>query len=191
MRLRRAVPKFPAKSSAPPRLPLRKNRSLRTRSESTLPQLLIPLHFKSFISNVYKKPGGGVPFQVRSFETRHPQATVIPSAARNLLFLPSVSITLLRYLVTSHLLRLLCTRRNARKFNLLMGYFTTRVHHGGGGYFARSSPYLITSLLLCFRLLFHSNKSGCSRVMRSHMGWNWNQPASGMPTCECVSLAVS
>ncbi len=60
MRLRRAVPKFPAKSSAPPRLPLRKNRSLRTRSESTLPQLLIPLHFKSFISNVYKKPGGGV-----------------------------------------------------------------------------------------------------------------------------------
>jgi len=61
MRLRRAVPKFPAKSSAPPRLPLRKNRSLRTRSESTLPQLLIPLHFKSFISNVYKKPGEGCP----------------------------------------------------------------------------------------------------------------------------------
>ncbi len=70
-------------------------------------------------------------------------------------------------------------------------YFTTRVHHGGGGYFARSRPYLITSLLLCFRLLSHSNKSGCSRVIRSHIGWNWNQPASGMPTCECVSLAVS
>jgi hypothetical protein len=69
-------------------------------------------------------------------------------------------------------------------------YFTTRVHHGGGGYFAPSCPYL-TSLLLGFRFLCHSNKSGCSRVIRSHIGWNWNQPASGTPTCECVSLAVS
>jgi hypothetical protein len=70
-------------------------------------------------------------------------------------------------------------------------YFTTRVHHGGRGYFDRSRPYLNNSLRVCFRLLSHSNKSGCSRVIRSHIGWNWNQPASGMPTCEWVSLAVS
>ena len=62
---------------------------------------------------------------------------------------------------------------------------------GGGGYFVGSRPYFIASLRLCFRLLSHSNKSGCSRVIRSHIGWNWNHPASGLPTCECVSLAVS
>jgi len=62
---------------------------------------------------------------------------------------------------------------------------------GGGGYYVGSRPYFIASLRLCFRLLFHSNKSGCSRVIRSHIGWNWNHPASGLPTCECVSLAVS
>jgi hypothetical protein len=59
MRLRRAVPKIPARPSVPPRLPLHKNPSLPTRSESTLPQLLIPLHFNSFISNACKKPGEG------------------------------------------------------------------------------------------------------------------------------------
>jgi hypothetical protein len=164
MRLRRAVPKIPVKSSVLPRLPLHKNRSLRTRSESTLPQPLIPLHFKSFISNVYKKPGGGA---------SHSRFKVLQ-------------------LVTP-LLPSLRTRRNIRNSNL----FTSLLHNSrtprGWGYFARSRPYLITSfsLLLCFRLLSHSNKSGCSRVIRSHIGWNWNQPASGMPTCECVSLAVS
>jgi hypothetical protein len=61
MRLRRAVPKIPAKSSVPPRLPLHKSRPLSTLSKSTLPQLLIPLHFKSCISNVYKKPQGEGP----------------------------------------------------------------------------------------------------------------------------------
>jgi hypothetical protein len=59
MRLRRAALKIPAKSSVPPRSPLYKLRPLPTPSESTLPQLLIPLHFKSFISNTYKKPGRG------------------------------------------------------------------------------------------------------------------------------------
>ncbi len=58
MRLCRAVPKIPAKSSVPPRLPLHKNRILPTASKSTLPQLLIPLRFKSRISNVYKKTEG-------------------------------------------------------------------------------------------------------------------------------------
>lgn len=59
MRLRRAVPEIPAKISAPPGLPLNTNRSLPTRSESILPQPLIPLHFISFRYNVYKKPGEG------------------------------------------------------------------------------------------------------------------------------------
>ncbi len=85
---------------------------------------------------------------------------------------------------------LCATRRNPRNFNLFMGLLHNSRTPRGWGYFARSRPYLITSLL-CFRLLSHSNKSGCSRVIRSHIGWNWNQPASGMPTCECVSLAVS
>ena len=165
MRLRRAVPKIPAKSSVPPRLPLHKNRSLRTRSESTLPQPLIPPHFKSFISNVYKKPGEGcaVPapkFYNSSLPTNHPAGhagsltTPIPSST------------------SAH-------------FPSPMGCTPLATAH------TRSRPYLTTSLLLCFRLLSHSNKSGCSRVIRSHIGWNWNQPASGLPTCECVSLAVS
>jgi hypothetical protein len=61
MRLRREVPKIPAKSSVLPRLPLNKSASLLTRSESTLPQLLIPLHFNSSISNTYKKSREGIP----------------------------------------------------------------------------------------------------------------------------------
>ena len=59
MRLRRAALKIPAESSVPPRSPLYKLRPLPTPSESTLPQVLIPLHFKSFISNTYKKTGRG------------------------------------------------------------------------------------------------------------------------------------
>ncbi len=59
MRLRRAVLKIPSKSSVPPRSPLYKLRPLLTPSESTLPQVLIPIDFKSFISNTYKKPGVG------------------------------------------------------------------------------------------------------------------------------------
>jgi hypothetical protein len=61
MRLRRAVPQIPAKSSVPPRLPLHKNPSRLTPSQSTLPRLLIPLRFKSCISNTYKKPRGRGP----------------------------------------------------------------------------------------------------------------------------------
>jgi hypothetical protein len=60
-RLRRVIPKIPAEPSVAPGLPLNKNRSFPTRSESTLPQLLIPLHFKSRISNTYKKPQGEGP----------------------------------------------------------------------------------------------------------------------------------
>ena len=61
MRLRRAIPKNPAKFSAPPWLPLHKYTSSLTHSESTLPQLLIPLHFNSRISNTYKKGQGEGP----------------------------------------------------------------------------------------------------------------------------------
>ena len=47
------------RSPLPPALSLCKIRPLPTRSESTLPQLLIPLQFKSFRRNAYKKPGEG------------------------------------------------------------------------------------------------------------------------------------
>ena len=67
MRPRRAVPQIPAKSSAPPRLPFYNSRHSLTRSESTLTQLLIPLHFIPFISNTYKKPGGGPPLPAPKF----------------------------------------------------------------------------------------------------------------------------
>ncbi len=59
MRLRRAVPKIPSRSSAPPRSPLHKRRFLPTHSESTLLQVFIPRHFNSFRRNTYKKPGEG------------------------------------------------------------------------------------------------------------------------------------
>jgi hypothetical protein len=72
MRLSRAVTEIPAKISVPPGLPLNKSRPLTTHSESTLPQLLIPFHFISFSSNVYKKTGGGAtPSQPQRFATRH------------------------------------------------------------------------------------------------------------------------
>ena len=67
MRLCRAVPKILAKSSVPPRLPLYKNCPLRTRSKSTLPQLLIPFNFNSRISNTYKKTRGRAPSPVPKF----------------------------------------------------------------------------------------------------------------------------
>src|ERR1700688_2411666 len=55
------VLQIPPKPPVPPGLPLYKSRHSLTRPESTLPQVLIPLHFISFISNTYKKPGGGDP----------------------------------------------------------------------------------------------------------------------------------
>jgi hypothetical protein len=58
---RRAVLKIPPKYSAPPGLPFYKNRRLLTRPESTLLQVLIPLHFNFPRINTYKKPGGGPP----------------------------------------------------------------------------------------------------------------------------------
>jgi len=59
MRPRRAVPKIPTESSVPPRLPFYNNCPLLTHPESTLLQVLIPLHFNSTRINTYKKPGRG------------------------------------------------------------------------------------------------------------------------------------
>jgi hypothetical protein len=59
MRLRRAVPKISSRSSVPPGLPVYKIHHRLTHSESTLPQVLIPLHFNSPRINTYKKPGRG------------------------------------------------------------------------------------------------------------------------------------
>jgi hypothetical protein len=73
-RLLCAVPKTPAKSSVPPRLPLHKNRPLLTRSESTLPHLLIPRHFNSPGINTYKKPGRGSPSATPKFCNSSPKA---------------------------------------------------------------------------------------------------------------------
>src|SRR5580692_9745245 len=56
-----AVLKTPPKFSASSPLPLYKNRALLTHPESTLLQVLIPLHFNSSTINTYKKPGGGPP----------------------------------------------------------------------------------------------------------------------------------
>jgi hypothetical protein len=67
MALRRAVPKTPLGSPIQPRSLIHKPRLLSTPSESALPQLLIPLHFNSCISNVYKKRPGGGPASSREF----------------------------------------------------------------------------------------------------------------------------
>jgi hypothetical protein len=67
MRLRRAVLKTPSRFSVPPRLPFYKGRPLLTPSESTLLQVLIPLHFNSPKINTYKKPGGGTPLATPKF----------------------------------------------------------------------------------------------------------------------------
>jgi hypothetical protein len=83
MRLRRAVPKIPPKPSVSPRLPLYKSRPFLTRSKSTLPQMLIPLHFNFRTCNVYKNPGEGIPPRhPKVLQLVTPSRFVIPSEAR-------------------------------------------------------------------------------------------------------------
>ena len=118
MCLRRAVLQIPAKSSAPPRLPFYKNRFLPTPSQSTLPQPLISLHFNSFRTNVYKKPGGS-------------GAAAKPKGCK---------------LVTRHMPRLR-TRRNSRNPNPLIRLLTLSVTHGGGGAGATVQPHSSSSPL--------------------------------------------
>jgi hypothetical protein len=67
----RALPKTPPGSSVPPRSLICQPRLLPTPSESTLPQLLIPLHFNSRISNTYKKGEGAPASNAQSLSTRH------------------------------------------------------------------------------------------------------------------------
>src|ERR1700730_4900096 len=111
VRLRRAFLQIPTKSSVPPGLPLHNTIPRLTLSESTLLQVLIPLHFISFISNTYKKPGGGTPSSIpKVWQLVNPSPQfvitpspkfVIPSEARNPLFPPSVALSLPHYLITS------------------------------------------------------------------------------------------
>jgi len=63
MRLHSAALQTPIKSSVPPGLPLHNLCPRLTHSESTLPQLLIPLHFNSPRINTYKKNRRGCPPQ--------------------------------------------------------------------------------------------------------------------------------
>lgn len=80
MRLRRAVLQIPPKSSVPPGLPVYKIRPALTHSESTLPQLLIPLHFNSPRINTYKKPGRVSPSNRRSFANSSlPHLAIVPA----------------------------------------------------------------------------------------------------------------
>src|SRR5271156_6162994 len=65
MRARLAVLKTPPKSSVSSLLPLYKSCALLSHPESTLLQVLIPLHFNSSTINVYKKPWGGPPPRTR------------------------------------------------------------------------------------------------------------------------------
>jgi hypothetical protein len=139
MRLRRAVPKILGRPSVPPRLPLYKSHRLPTRSESTLLQVLIPLHFNSPRINTYAKQGGGCPS-----------------------FIPKVL-----QLVTTHASPN-WSRRNARNSNLSIRFRTLTVTHGVCPVSHRSAtsipclpsttsfrakrgislpPYLLTSLL--------------------------------------------
>src|SRR5277367_2739913 len=60
MRPRRAVPKIPTGPSVPCRLPFYNTRHFLSHSESTLAEVLIPLHFNSSRIIAYKKPGEGV-----------------------------------------------------------------------------------------------------------------------------------
>ncbi len=86
MRLRPAVLQIPLKSSVLPRLPFYKSRPLPTRSESTLLQLLIPLHFNSRRCNTYKKAGEGVPPYIRKvlqLVTTHPSPNPTRAFRRN------------------------------------------------------------------------------------------------------------
>ena len=41
------------------------------------------------------------------------------------------------------------------------------------------------------RAYIYSSRSGCSRTMRAHSGWNWNQPAMCEPICCWVMAALA
>ena len=72
MALRHLVPKTPPRSPVPPRSPIHKPRHLPTHSESTLPQMLIPPDFNSFIGKAYRKRGEGPRLQAPKFSNSPP-----------------------------------------------------------------------------------------------------------------------
>src|SRR5271156_2000942 len=104
MRLRRAVPKAPAKPSVPPGLPLHKSRHFLTRSKSTLLQLMIPLRFNSRRTNAYRKPREG-----RFLPTEKFVNSSLPSP-RHAAHAGTTATRIVSW-----------------------AYFTTSVHNGGGG----------------------------------------------------------
>jgi len=77
MRPRRAVLQISPKPFVPRRLPLYNSRRPLTPPESTLLQVLIPLHFISSRINTYPKQGGGEPLcRPQSFTTRQPYSQI-------------------------------------------------------------------------------------------------------------------
>jgi hypothetical protein len=125
MRLRRAVPKIPPKSSLPTGLPLHRGRALRTPSKSTLPQLLIPLHFNFRTCNVYKKPGEGMPVsrpKVLQLVTPHWSSQVCPTGS-------STGFTLLLF---SYSYALLCKAPSVECF-VINHFRTPHEKHPGWG----------------------------------------------------------
>src|SRR5580692_6771249 len=144
MALRRAVLKTPSTSPAPPRSPIHKPRFLPTRSESTLPQLLIPLDFNSCITNVYKKPQGGIATGGPKFVNSSPRPPrfVIPSGARisappscfpeeNLLSLFPLGSSLFHYALTSLSLCPAAHTRTPRNSNPLYALLHTSLYTAG------------------------------------------------------------
>ena len=122
MRLRRVVPQIPPKSSVPPGLPFYKIRPPLTRPESTLLQVLIPLHFNSPRINTYKKPGRGGPIfnpKVLQFVTTFISPRCSVSAASSLPISP------LPATLTSHLQ----LAENKTALSPAVATLTSRVKH--------------------------------------------------------------
>jgi len=143
-RLRCAVLKIPAKSSIPRGLPLNKKRSLRTHSESTLPQLLIPLHFKSRISNTYRKQGEGAPCPSPKL-----LQLVTPHVGPSLCLFTSLP----RYVIASH--SRFCTRRNPRNPNPFYALLHNSCTPRGWGPLTVVQP----SLAAAFRITGHGSRN--------------------------------
>ena len=157
MRPRPAVLQIPPKSSRPPRLLFYKICFLLTCSESTLVQLLIPLHFNSRRCNTYKKTGRGVPrlsCKVLQLVTTHPSPNPTRTYRRNsfpFIHLRTFSVTDGVYTATSILpaqtLPSFSTsskhpaHSNARNFIPLLRLFHSSLYTGG---WAFAHPYFST-----------------------------------------------
>jgi hypothetical protein len=180
MRLRRAVPKIHPKSSVSPTLPFHKSRSPRTRSESTLPQLLIPLDFKSFRSNIYKKWGEGVPPpSPKVLQLVTPQSPVLH------------------------------THSNARNSFQFMGLLHGSLDTRGGGYplrkratlstpclshVANGSPSVVSVLFLppiTRRQSLHPPRSSCSQGCRPILRAGWLKQFPGTPRLLCKNRSLN